>query len=112
MSNFLLTWLISAFSLLITAKLVPGLVVSGVIPAAIAAIVLGLANAIVKPILVVLTLPLTIITLGLFLFVVNALTFWIVGSVTPGFKVEGFIPALLGSVVLTLISSLLNNLLK
>lgn len=109
MPNFLLTWLITAVSMVITAYLVPGFAVKSFVAALIAAVVLGLANAIVRPILVVLTLPLTIITLGLFLFVVNALTLWFVGSgITPGFRVVGFMPALLGSIVLTVVSSVLN----
>lgn len=110
MPGFVLTWILTAVALLITAKLVPGFQVSGIGGAAIAAIILGLANAIVKPILVILTLPLTFITLGLFLFIVNALTLWIAGSVTAGFRVNGFLPALIGSIVLTLVSSILNHL--
>ena len=112
MSNFLLMWLLSALSLLITANVVPGLSVRGIVPAAIAAGILGLVNAIVRPILVILTLPLTILTLGLFLFAVNAITFWIVGSLTPGFTVSGFLPAFIGSIVLTIVSSILNHVFK
>lgn len=108
MPNFLITWLLTAIALGITAYLVPGFTVSNWVAAAIAAIVLGLVNAIVKPILVILTLPLTIVTLGLFLFVVNAITIWLAGALTPGFTVAGFIPALLGSIVLTLVASVLN----
>lgn len=110
MPQFLLTWLVTAISLMITAYIVPGFVVSSFGAAVIAAIVLGLINAIVKPILVLLTLPLTIVTLGLFLFVINALTIWLAGALTPGFDVTGFIPALVGSIVLTLITSVSNFL--
>lgn len=110
MLNFLLTWLLSAIALVITAYIVPGFVIQTFVAALIAAVILGLVNAIVKPILVVLTLPLTIVTLGLFLFVVNALTIWLAGALTPGFDVQGFIPALLGSIVLTLVSSVLHFL--
>jgi putative membrane protein len=108
MPEFLLTWLITAISLIVTAYIVPGFAVNSFFAAVIAAVVLGLVNAIVKPILVLLTLPLTILTLGLFLFVVNALTIWLAGAITPGFIVAGFGPALLGSIVLTLVASLIN----
>ena len=108
MPSFLLTWLITAVSLIITANLVSGFVVKSFIAALIAAVIIGLVNAIIKPILVVLTLPITIVTLGLFLFVVNAITIWIAGSITPGFHVAGFVPALIGSIVLTIVASVLN----
>lgn len=111
MPQFLLTWLISAIALLITAKFVPGLAVASATAVVVGAAVMGLVNAIVKPILVILTLPLTILTLGLFLFVVNAIAFALVGYLTPGFTVGGFFPALIGSIVLSLISGLLNRLL-
>ena len=108
MPQFLLTWLITAISLMITAYFVQGFVVTSFVAALIAAVILGLVNAIVKPILVILTLPLTILTLGLFLFVVNGITIWFAGVLTPGFTVTGLLPALLGSIVLTLVSSAIN----
>lgn len=111
MVHFLLTWLLSALALIITAQVVPGFTVAGLGAAAIAAVVLGLINAIVRPILVFLTLPLTLLTLGLFLLVINALLILLAGAITPGFSVSGFIPALLGSIVLTLVSSVLHWLL-
>lgn len=110
MPHFLLTWLVTAISLIITANLVPGFVVTSFGAALLAAVVIGLVNAIVKPILVILTLPLTILTLGLFLFVVNAITIWLAGVLTPGFTVTGLLPALLGSIVLTLVASGINFL--
>ena len=110
MPHFLLTWLVTAISLIVTANLVPGFVVTSFGAALLAAVVIGLVNAIVKPILVILTLPLTIITLGLFLFVVNAITIWLAGVLTPGFTVTGLLPALLGSIVLTLVASGINFL--
>jgi putative membrane protein len=109
MLQFLLTWLATAISLLITAWLVPGLVITGFTAAAIGAVVLGLINAIVKPILILFTLPLTILTLGLFLFVINAIALALVGYFTPGFDVAGFFPALFGSIVLSLVSGLINQ---
>lgn len=110
--SFLLTWLIAALSLLITAYLVPGLEFDSFIAAAIAAGVLGLVNAIVRPVLLLLTLPITFLTLGLFLFVINAFMLWLAGLLTPGFTVAGFLPALLGSIVLTLVSTLLSQFLR
>jgi putative membrane protein len=110
--NFLLTLLVAALSLLLTAYLVPGFEFDSFITVAIAALILGLVNAIVRPILVILTLPLTLLTLGLFLFVINALMLWLVGFLTPGFTVAGFLPALLASVVLTFVSTLLSLLVR
>jgi len=95
----------------ITAKLVPGFKIDSFTAALIASVVLGLVNAIIKPILVVLTLPITLVTLGLFLFVVNAITIWLAGYLTPGFDVYGPVPALLGSIVLTIVASVLNYVL-
>lgn len=111
MPHFLLTWLITAVSLMITAYIVPGFAVKNLVAALVAAVILGLANAIVKPILTVLTLPITLLTFGLFLFVVNALTIWFVGNISPGFHVNGFVPALIGSIVLTVVASVLNTVL-
>ncbi len=108
MPNFLLTWLLTAVALVITASLVPGFVITSFVAALVAAVVLGLVNAIIKPILIVLTLPITIVTLGLFLLVVNAITIWLAGFITPGFDVLGFVPALLGSIVLTIVTSVLH----
>ena len=108
--QFLLTWILTAVSLVITAFLVPGLDISSFGAAAVAAIVLGLVNAVVKPILIIFTLPLTILTLGLFLLVVNAISLGIVGYFTPGFSVNGFFPAVIGSIVLSLVSGFLNQM--
>lgn len=112
MPRFLLTWLLAALSLMITAYFVPGFEVEGLVAAAIAAVILGLVNAIVRPILIFLTLPLTLVTLGLFLFVVNAIAIWVAGSISPGFDVESFGAAFIGSIVLTIVSSVLNWLVK
>tara|TARA_B100000745_G_scaffold223426_1_gene149150 strand:+ start:2282 stop:2626 length:345 start_codon:yes stop_codon:yes gene_type:complete len=98
--------LLGAFSLLIAAKLIVGVEVHGLYVAIVAALVLGLLNTIVKPILVVLTLPITIITLGLFTFVINALLFLFAASFLEGFAVEGFLPALLGSLVVSVVNTI------
>lgn len=108
MLQFLITWFATALSLLITAYLVPGLSITGFTAAAIGALILGFVNATFKPILVIFTLPLTFLTLGLFLFVVNAITLGLVGYLTPGFAVSGFFAAVLGSIVLSFVSSLID----
>ncbi|PSF33180.1 hypothetical protein C7H19_20460 [Aphanothece hegewaldii CCALA 016] len=110
MFSFLLTWILTALALLLTASIVPGISIASFSVAIIAAVVLGLVNAIVKPLLIFFTLPLTILTLGLFIFVVNAIAFSLVAYFTPGFHVGGFFPALFGSIVLSIISSILNSL--
>jgi putative membrane protein len=109
MINFFLTWALAAIALAITAYIVPGLTIASWQAAAVGAIVMGLVNAIVKPILTLLTLPLTILTLGLFLLVVNAISLSLVGYFTPGFTVSGFFPALFGSIVLSLVSWLIGQ---
>lgn len=109
MQQFLITWFATALSLFVTAYLVPGLSITGFVAAGIGAIVLGLVNATFKPIFLILTLPLTFLTLGLFLFVVNAITLGLVGYLTPGFTVSGFFPAVIGSIVLSLVSSIINH---
>lgn len=109
MTQFLITWLITAISLIITALVVPGIAISSFVSAAIAAVILGLVNAIIKPLLILFTLPLTVLTLGLFLLVVNAIAFALVGYFSPGLTISGFFPALFGSIVLSFISGLLNQ---
>jgi putative membrane protein len=111
MLYFLLTWVITAISLMITAYIVPGFEFDNWIAAAIAAVILGFVNAIVRPIFVLLTFPLTLLTFGLFLLVINGFMLWLVGFFTPGFLVTGFLPALIGSIVLTLVATLLSQLI-
>jgi len=101
-------WIVNAAALLLVAYMYPGVHVTDFWSALIAAIVLGLVNAIIRPLLVILTLPATILTLGLFLFVINALMFWLVAEIVHGFTVDGFMAALIGSIlysVITLITS-------
>lgn len=112
MPNFLVTWLLTAVSLIITAKFVPGFDIKSFPAALVAAVILGLVNGVVRPIVVFLTLPLTFVTLGLFLFVVNALMIWLAGNIISGFKVTGFIPALIGSIVLTVVASVLDFIFR
>ncbi|WAI86287.1 MULTISPECIES: phage holin family protein [Achromobacter] len=107
----ILVWILNAVALLAVAYLLPGIVVASFGSALIAALVLGLVNMLVKPVLVLLTLPITIVTLGLFLIVINALLFWFVGSVLKGFQVNGFWWAVGGALLYSLISGLLTKLI-
>lgn len=102
--NLFVRWLLNAVALGVTAWLLPGITVTGAVALIVAALVIGLVNALVKPILVVLTLPLTILTLGLFLLVVNALMFWLAAAVVPGFEVAGFWSALFGAIVMAIVA--------
>ena len=95
-------WLIIASSILLTAQVVPGIRIAGWQPALIAALVLGVLNAIMKPILVILTLPLTVLTLGLFLLVINATILSLAGYIVPGFEVRGFWAAVFGAVLISI----------
>lgn len=110
--QFLFTWLITAISLLITAYVIPGIFIESLVAAVFAAIVMGAVNAIVRPILILFTLPLTFLSLGLFLFVVNAIAFSLVSYFTPGFSINTFWDALFGSIILSLISGFLSQLLE
>ena len=104
MIEFLAHLLLTAALLLLVANLVRGVEVEGWGSAILGALVLGLVNAFVRPLMVVLTFPLTILSFGLFLLVVNALMLWLVAAMVPGIRVQGFGPALLGSLVLTLLN--------
>ncbi len=110
--RLLLHWILSAVAVWIVAKIVPGISVSGPMAALIAALVIGLINATLGVLLKILTFPLTILTLGLFWFVINALMLKLAAALVPGFQVRGFIPALIGAVVLSLVSSVLQWLVK
>ena len=107
----IVVWILNAVALLAVAYLVPGILVASFGSAMIAALVLGLLNALVKPILILLTLPITIVTLGLFLLVLNALVFWFAGSVLKGFQVEGFWWAVLGAILYSIISTFFSSLI-
>jgi len=109
--RLLLVWVLNAIALLAVAYLYPGVQVQDWKSAAIAALVLGLVNTLVKPILVLLTLPVTILTLGLFLLVLNALLFWGVSEVVSGFHVNGFWAAVIGALLYSAIGWLLSKLL-
>lgn len=102
--SLLLRWLLNTLALFVVVKLVPGFTSRDWITLAIAAAVLGLLNAIVRPVLFVLTLPLTVVTLGLFLIVLNAIMLELTAWLVPGFGIEGFGWALLGAIVLSIVS--------
>ncbi len=107
----LLVWILNAVALLAVAYLLPGITVASFGSALIAALVLGLLNMLVKPVLVVLTLPITVVTLGLFLIVLNALLFWLAGSILRGFQVSGFWWAVAGAILYSIIAGLLSKLI-
>ena len=108
----LLRWIFNGVALVFTAYLLDGIQVSGFGAALVASLVLGIVNAIIRPLFLLLTLPLNILTLGLFTFVVNAVMLMLVASVVSGFSVNSFFSALIGSVILSLTSSLLTSLVK
>lgn len=110
--KLILNWLLSAAALLAVAYLYSGVVVTSVTGALIAAAVLGALNMVVRPILVLLTLPVTLVTLGLFLFVVNALMFWAAASLVSGLSVSGFGAALIGSLIYSLLQVAINFVLE
>lgn len=102
--TLLLIWALNALALIAVANFVPGIRVDGFADALIAAFFLGLVNTLIRPLLILLTLPATLITLGLFIFVINGLLFWFVGSVLRGFVVEGFWPGMMGAVLYSIFS--------
>jgi putative membrane protein len=105
-------WLLSATALLAIAYLYSGVVVSSFPAALIAAFVIGLFNMVLRPILVVLTLPVTLLTLGLFLFVINAMMFWAASGVLEGFQVRGFGAALLGSLIYSALGIVIDSAIE
>ncbi|MBV8618091.1 MAG: phage holin family protein [Curvibacter sp.] len=110
--KLLLKWLLSAAALLFVAYLYPGVEVRSFGSALIAAFVIGLFNVVLRPVLVLLTLPVTIVTLGLFLFVINALMFWSAAGVLAGFQVNGFGAALIGSLIYSALGVLIESALQ
>lgn len=109
--KILIRVLATAGTLLLIANFVPGITVASFYTAFIVAIIWGIFGLTVKPILTILTLPITIITFGLFSFILNALLFWFLSTIIQGFDVAGFIPALVGSAILAIVSWVLNKVL-
>ncbi len=108
MLNTIVRWIILALALILVARITPGMEISGLLAALVSVAVISLINTFVKPLIVFLTLPINIITLGLFLFVINALMFGLAAFLVPGFSLGGFFPALLGSFLYSLFSIIVN----
>ncbi|MCU1311058.1 MAG: putative rane protein [Candidatus Angelobacter sp.] len=112
MIRLLLNWFLSALSLLIVTRIVPGFVVTGFGPALLAVIVIGLVNGTLGLFLKLITFPLTILTLGIFWLVINALMLMAASALVPGFKVQGFWPAFLGAIVLSIVNLIMHWLVR
>ncbi len=102
--GFLLRVVVNALAIMLAASIVPGISVDGLVPALVGGLLLGLVNAVVRPVLIILTLPITLITLGLFLLVLNGFCFWLVASIVKGFSVSGFWSAFLGALIVSVVS--------
>jgi putative membrane protein len=110
--KFLLQWMVGGLAIIITAYLLPGVQIEGFFAALVTALILGLINAIIKPVLILFTLPLNILTLGLFTLVINALLIMLAAAIVPGFTVQGFWWALFFGIVLAIVNFVLSPLLK
>ena len=110
--RLLLVWALNAVALLLVPYIIPGVHLEDFYSALVAVLALGLVNTVLRPIFVLLTVPVTLLTLGLFLFVVNALLFWFVGDILSGFRVDGFLSALFGSIVYSAASWLFSSIIK
>jgi putative membrane protein len=107
----LLVWILNALALLAVAYLMPSIEVSGFMSALIAAAVIGLVNVLIRPVLILLTLPVTVLTLGLFILVINGLLFYFVGHVLQGFHVQSLFSGIIGAILYSIISWLLTSLI-
>ncbi len=110
--NTLLRWLLSSLALLAIARLLPGIELQGFYAALITILLLGLVNIFIRPVLVLLTLPINIVTLGLFTLVINGLLFWFIGSVVDGFSVNGFGAAFLGALLMSMFNWLITIIIS
>ena len=108
--KIILHWLVSAISIAIAAYLLPGVHLSGIVAALILAVVLGIINAFIRPLLILLTLPLSILTLGLFTLIINAVLIMLAARIVPGVSIDGFLWALAFGVVLALVHAFLKRL--
>ena len=107
--RFLARLLLNGIAIIVAAWLLPGIHITGPFPALIAGVILGFVNAIIRPVLFLLTLPFTLITLGLFIFVLNAICFGLTAWLVPGFSVDGFWWAVLGALLVSIVSWILNG---
>ena len=110
--GFLLRVAVNALAIVLAASILPGIEVDGIVPALAAAVLLGLVNAFVRPVLLILTLPITLLTLGLFLFVLNGLCFWLAASMVKGFHVAGFGSAMPGALMVSIVSWIVTALIS
>ena len=110
MINSLLKWVIYALLIVFVAWVIPGIDVSNFLSAMLVCIVIALINVFIRPIIEFISLPVNFLTLGLFSFVINAFLLMLAGKLTPGFEVDGFLPALFGSILLSLLSGLVNKI--
>jgi putative membrane protein len=112
MLRLIVTWFLNALALFVLPYIVPTIHVAGYRSALVAALVLGFVNTLIRPVLVLLTLPVTLLTLGLFIFVINGLLFWFVGSFIAGFTVDGFWSGVFGAIIYSIISWLLASFIR
>ena len=106
----LLRWILFALAIMFTAWLIPGIEVDGFKSARLVVVIMALINIFIKPLLVLITLPINLLTLGLFIFVINALLLLLLGRIAPGFEVDGFLSAFLGSVVISFLGALISSI--
>lgn len=106
----LLKWVLFALAIMLTAWLIPGIEVDSFLSALLVVVIMALINTFIKPLIVFITLPINVITLGLFMLVINAVLFLLLGKISPGFEVDGFLSALLGSVIVTFLGTLISNI--
>ncbi|MFA6814466.1 MAG: phage holin family protein [Candidatus Pacebacteria bacterium] len=109
--NILISLIVNGLSVLISAYIVPGVQVSSFLNAVVVAVVLGILNSLIKPLLILLTLPINLLTLGLFSIVINVFILYLAANIVPGFKIDGFLSALIFGVILSIVSSLLGSTL-
>lgn len=110
--HLLLRLLINALAFYLIARFVPGFHVSSFTAALIAALIFGVVNAIVRPLVILITLPLTILTLGIFILIVNALMIWLTALIAPGLRIDGFMPAFIGGIIMMVVSMITSHLFK
>lgn len=103
--------IITMAALFITSYILPGMSIQGLFAGFVASLILGIVNVIIKPIFIVLTLPLTLLTMGLFLFIINGLMLWLAAAIVPGFFIAGFWTAVFGSIILSIVTWFLNSVL-
>ena len=108
----LIGWLINSIALFVTAQIVPGIHVSDLRTLFLAALIIGIINTIIKPILQIVSLPITILTLGIFALIINAALLGLTAWLIPGFHIDGFLAAFLGAIVLSIVSTILHSLVK